>query len=673
MFAEALVTIVVTPRDRYSAAVRSLATVIENTKLPHRLVYVSGGDPPHVLGPLREMCRRQEYELIERPEYLGSNAARNLGLARVSTPYVVFVENDVIVEPGWLDSLMACAEDTGAAIVGPLILYGEPDEGFSHSAGGDFTHREAGDHLVLVEHHRLTNVDLRAKLVTLRRSRCDFIEFHCGLVRRSLFDRIGPLDEAFGAAAENIDLCLLARGLGESVYVEPDSVVSIVAGEGVLLGDTDFWAVRWSEAWFASSMRRFAEKWRLPPDASFLRDYWSQFHRYRERGRVPPVHMRSLGPGSLDRHALARTIDELAGQMSGAGYAPAAVSEAHAAYATAESLIAGVYRDNRTTQLAHALGTASVLAAYGAPQAVVAAGVLHGVYAHGCYPEVVQDLAGARRWLRREIGGPTEAQVWDYHGLCFEDAEAAVRQGRDHVRLVRAYSILIRIAHAVDEQLRHGRSASADAVVRSRARIERWAAIFASAAEGLHCRPMLDLLLALSDEAAARSCAPAPASTPIARPPGTPWRQPLGLRRRAYRLSSLTASHGAVVTTSAGWPLAVSGDGPVDLVTGPSQWSYAATLALHEPDALRGESTLSVELCVSEGRLGVGVLWVDCSDRYVVPELSAEPSDEHVELHFALAEVREAGHLVFRSWTPGPTKARILSVSVHETRARPGS
>jgi GT2 family glycosyltransferase len=666
MFGDGLVTIVVTPRDRYSAAVRSLTTLVENTKLPHRLIYVSGGDPPHVLGPLREMCRRQEYELIERPDYLGSNAARNLGLARVSTPYVVFVENDVVVEPGWLEALLACADDTGAAIVGPLILFGEPEEGFSHSAGGDFTHRDEGGHLVLVENHRLTNVDLQAKLVTLRRSRCDFVEFHCVLVRRSLFDRIGWLDEAFGAAVENIDLCLLARGLGEPVYVEPESVVSIVAGEGVLLGDTDFWAVRWSEEWFAASMRRFAEKWRLLPDASFLRDYWSQFHRYRERGRVPPVHMRPVGPGALDRHALARTIDELAGQMSDAGYAPAAVSEARDAYTTAESLIAGVYRDSRTTQLAHALGTASVLAACGAPQAVVAAGVLHGVYAHGRFPEVVRDLAVARRWLRREIGGPTEAQVWDCHGLRFESAEAAMSQGRDHVRLVRAYSILIRIAHEVDEQLQHDRSASAEAAACSRARIERWAAIFAWAAEGLHCRPMFDFLLALHDEAAARSGAPVPASTPIARPLGTPWRRPLGPRRRAYRVSSLTASHGAVVTTSAGWPLVLSADAPVDVVTGPGQWSYAATLALHEPDALCGESTLSVELSVSEGRLGVGVLWVDRSDRYVVPELSVDPSDGHLELHFALPEIREAGHLVFRSWTPGPTRARIVSVSLHE-------
>jgi hypothetical protein len=413
-------------------------------------------------------------------------------------------------------------------------------------------------------------------------------------------------------------------------------------------------------------MRRFAEKWRLLPDASFLRDYWSQFHRYRERGRVPPVHMRPVGPGALDRHALARTIDELAGQMSDAGYAPAAVSEARDAYTTAESLIAGVYRDSRTTQLAHALGTASVLAACGAPQAVVAAGVLHGVYAHGRFPEVVRDLAVARRWLRREIGGPTEAQVWDCHGLRFESAEAAMSQGRDHVRLVRAYSILIRIAHEVDEQLQHDRSASAEAAACSRARIERWAAIFAWAAEGLHCRPMFDFLLALHDEAAARSGAPVPASTPIARPLGTPWRRPLGPRRRAYRVSSLTASHGAVVTTSAGWPLVLSADAPVDVVTGPGQWSYAATLALHEPDALCGESTLSVELSVSEGRLGVGVLWVDRSDRYVVPELSVDPSDGHLELHFALPEIREAGHLVFRSWTPGPTRARIVSVSLHE-------
>jgi GT2 family glycosyltransferase len=656
MSGTAAATIVVTPRDRYSAAVRSLASVIEHTAAPHRLVYVSGGDPPHVLGPLRDMCRRQGYELIERPEYLGSNAARNLGLARVSTEYVVFLENDVLVEPGWLESLVTCADETGAAIVGPLTLFGEPERGFCHTLGGDFTYHEDGDALTLAENHRLSSVDLAAKLVALRRSRCDFVEFHCLLARRRLFDRIGPLDEAIISAVENIDLCLHARRLGESVYVEPASMVSILGSQPFLLGETEFWALRWSEEWYASTLQRFAEKWRLPADSSFLQDYWSHFHRYRETGRLPRAEVRPA-----TRYPFAGTIDELAGQMTTAGYPSAAVDDARMAYAVAECLIAGVPCAAGVSQLAHGLGTGSVLAAYGAPHAVVAAGVLHAAYACGRFPDVVQGLAGARRWLRREVGGPIEAQVWDHHELDLASARAALADGVYHLPLVRAYSILIRLARAVDERRHHGLGPApqpSEAMARSRARNEAWAETFSVVADALRCQPMLDLLLAPHDDGSSE-----PAPPPVRRPLEKAWRAPLGRRHRAYSPSSLVTSHGAVAAQGK----AVAPAEPfLDLITGPDQWSFAATLALGADDVPGGAYVLSVELMVSEGRLGVGVLWVDRSDRYVVPELSVDASAGRLELRFALPEIREAGHLVFRSWTPGPTMARILSVSLHE-------
>jgi len=36
------------------------------------------------------------------------------------------VDNDVIVSPGWLEALVACAGETGATVVSPLICQGTP-------------------------------------------------------------------------------------------------------------------------------------------------------------------------------------------------------------------------------------------------------------------------------------------------------------------------------------------------------------------------------------------------------------------------------------------------------------------------------------------------------------------------------------------------------------------
>ena len=77
-------------------------------------------------------AEEESFKVIRTARYISPNQARNLGLRYVldrtildcaDSEYVVFVENDVIVKPGWLTQLVACAEETNAAVVGAAHLY----------------------------------------------------------------------------------------------------------------------------------------------------------------------------------------------------------------------------------------------------------------------------------------------------------------------------------------------------------------------------------------------------------------------------------------------------------------------------------------------------------------------------------------------------------------------
>jgi len=58
----------------------------------------------------------------------------------IDTKYAVFMDNDVLVHPGWLERLYACAEETGAGIVGPLYLWGADAQADTiHMAGGELS------------------------------------------------------------------------------------------------------------------------------------------------------------------------------------------------------------------------------------------------------------------------------------------------------------------------------------------------------------------------------------------------------------------------------------------------------------------------------------------------------------------------------------------------------
>lgn len=290
------VTVVMVPRQRFSFARRALENLFAQTG-PCRLVYVDAGSPPPLRRWLESEAGRRGFRLLRSDAYLSPNEARNLGLQEVDTEYVVFVDNDVLVAPGWLTPLVRCAEETGAWIVGPLYCIGEPLFRTIHMAGGvlHFEDRPGGRRLI--DHHRLSNQPLALYRGELVREPCEFVEFHTMLVRRDVFDRVGPLDEALLSTPEHLDLCLLVRAAGGSVWFEPESVVNYVPATRLRRGDARFYMLRWSERWNRASLAHFKRKWAIADDDPFLAGHhmWLTDKRMLVLGPAWRAAQRALG------------------------------------------------------------------------------------------------------------------------------------------------------------------------------------------------------------------------------------------------------------------------------------------------------------------------------------------------------------------------------------------
>jgi GT2 family glycosyltransferase len=272
------ITIVVVPRERFSLTRESLRSIYELTDTPFRLVYVDGGSPRKIKRFLESTAREKGFRLIRTDSYLSPNRARNIGLGHVSSKYVVFLDNDVLVAPGWLSPLVECAEDTGAAVVTPLTL--ECFDGGSpvvHFAGGEChiaVEKESGTsqrHLKEAMHHAGRKPDdIRSDL---RRQRTEYAEFHCLLVRTDIFRQVGPFDEQLLNTREHIDFCLLVAQAGGDIYLEPSSVVTFDYGLPLAWKDIPYFLLRWSDAWELASLHRLRAKWALPEDEYFQRRY----------------------------------------------------------------------------------------------------------------------------------------------------------------------------------------------------------------------------------------------------------------------------------------------------------------------------------------------------------------------------------------------------------------
>lgn len=306
---EPLVTVVVVPRERFSVARHALETLYATTPEPFRLVYVAAGVPRRHRRFLAAEARARGFQLVEDRRTLTPNEARNLGLRYVDTPYVAFIDNDALPEPGWLGTLMRCAEETGAWIVGPLYYIGAPGSRIIHMAGGDAHIESVAGRRRFVERHRFANQHVDRVRDRVHREACEQVEFHCMLVRREVFDRLGPLDEGLMCMAEHTDLCMRVRQHGGAIYYEPAAAVTYVTSGRLRASDVRFFALRWSEAWAAATIERFCEKWDLDPTDRDVARLWqvTRGHRHLPLESVERALVRALG--WRYGHGLYRAID----------------------------------------------------------------------------------------------------------------------------------------------------------------------------------------------------------------------------------------------------------------------------------------------------------------------------------------------------------------------------
>lgn len=173
-----------------------------------------------------------EVKLIVSKENLGFAGGNNLGIRASKGDYVLFLNNDTEVEPGFIEPLIAVFEShADAGIASPKILYHnsgdtiqyagstriDPYTGRSKRIG--YMERDKGQHNVL----RQTDLAHGAAM----------------MVPRRVIDNVGMMPEFFFLYYEEVDWCESIKKAGYKIYFVPDSRVyhkeSMSIGKGSTL------------------------------------------------------------------------------------------------------------------------------------------------------------------------------------------------------------------------------------------------------------------------------------------------------------------------------------------------------------------------------------------------------------------------------------------------------
>ena len=156
------------------------------------------------------------WHYIRNPENLGFLRTCNRGFAAVRGRYIVILNNDVQVQPGWLEALLApFTRFECVGIVGPKVLY----------ANGRL--QEAGARLVQDLSSQLIGVGEDPDQPRFSYAReVEYVSGACLALETSLLRELGGFDDAFAPAyCEDVDLCLRVRERGLRVIYNPEAVI----------------------------------------------------------------------------------------------------------------------------------------------------------------------------------------------------------------------------------------------------------------------------------------------------------------------------------------------------------------------------------------------------------------------------------------------------------------
>ncbi|GLQ49279.1 glycosyl transferase family protein [Dyella flava] len=245
--------------------------------------------------------------LLVNAQNQGFVGSCNAGAKAARGEYLVFLNNDTQVTPGWLDALLRCfADEPDCGIAGSRLIY--PDGRLQEAGGWVFSDGSAWN---------VGRFESRHASAYRYRRRTDYLSGAAIMIRRDRFSAVGGFDERYAPAYyEDTDLAFAVRQAGLSVFYEPNSVV--VHCEGISAG-TDLGTGM--KRYQAINHVKFAQKWRQqlqqqPAPGTPLSQLWGRH----ARGHILVVDVTTPDPsrdsGSLRLFAMLRILHQEGWQLS---------------------------------------------------------------------------------------------------------------------------------------------------------------------------------------------------------------------------------------------------------------------------------------------------------------------------------------------------------------------
>lgn len=215
------VSIVIPVHDKFDMTYNCIRSISEAlTRVSFEVILVDDASSDETL--LSPVMFQGGCHTVRTQKNEGFIGACNLGASRATGQYLLFLNNDTLVDDGWLDALSETLDDdAGIGIVGSRLVFAD---GTLQEAGGIVWRDASGWNWGRGQ-------DRAHPTYSFMRD-ADYVSGAALMIRRRLFEQLGGFDDFYAPAYyEDTDLCFRVREAGFRVVVQPNSTIVHLEGQ----------------------------------------------------------------------------------------------------------------------------------------------------------------------------------------------------------------------------------------------------------------------------------------------------------------------------------------------------------------------------------------------------------------------------------------------------------
>lgn len=209
---EPKVSIVIPNKDHVEDLQRCIKSIIEKSTYDNYEIIIveNNSTSKEIFAYYEELKNNPAIQVVTYEGAFNYSAVNNLGVSHANGDYIVLLNNDTqIITVNWMEELLMYAQRQDIGAVGGKLYY--PDKTIQHAGVviGLGAHRTAGH-----THYRQKRENLGYMGRLCYAQNVSAVTGACLMVKKSVYDEVGGLDENFAVSLNDVDFCLRLREKG---------------------------------------------------------------------------------------------------------------------------------------------------------------------------------------------------------------------------------------------------------------------------------------------------------------------------------------------------------------------------------------------------------------------------------------------------------------------------